>query len=164
MNPTPREVTYTDELLADGTVYRRYADGRQEWRTRTADGRVEWRDEHGRHGVDEPLGPKLVKRTDDEGYFFYGRENGFGRTLWSDGRLTVNRSKIGGRLGMAVAGLAGAAILGPLIVPPDAMSFADEEALRAMGTGNSGGDGGGGDGGYSPWDDGDGGFDGGDFG
>lgn len=163
MNPEPREVTYTDELLADGTVYRRYADGRQEWRTRIDDRRIHWRDGYGRSGVDEPLGSTIVKRVYDDGVWIYGRENGFGRTFWSDGVLTVNRSRIGGRMGAVVAGLAGVGILGALIAPPDAMSFADEEALRAaaVGTGADAGDGGGA---YSAWDNGDGGFDGGDFG
>lgn len=160
MPSEPREIPYTDELLADGTVYRRYDDGRQEWRTRTADG-VAWRDSDGNTGVDEPLGRRIVKRVHSSGTVVYGRENGFGRTLWGDGVLTVNRSRFGGRFGAAVAGVAGAALIGGLVYPPTFLTGDEEAALRAEPVPDGGG---GGDGGYSPWgDDADMG-DGGDFG
>lgn len=154
----PREVTYTDELLADRTVHRRYSDGREEWRTRLPSGGVTWRDNHGRSGTDEPLAERLVKRTLADGSVLYGRDVGYGRTLWRDGVLTVNRSSIGGRVGLILAGVAGGALLGSLVWPPDELSFAEEEALRQQlqtqqtNSTDSGG-GGGGDGGYSDWDD-----------
>ncbi|GAA4672979.1 hypothetical protein [Gordonia humi] len=164
MRQPPREVTYTDELLADGTVYRRYSDGRQEWRTKAAEGRASWHDDRGRTGVDEPLGPKIVKREFGDGMVIYGRENGFGRTVWSDGIMTVNRSRFGGRFGALVAGVAGTVLVAGLVYPPDSLAIGEEEALRAQGDpSSSGGDGSSGDT-YSDWGDGDGGNDGGDFG
>lgn len=162
MTSKPYEVAYTDELLADGTVYRRYSDGRQEWRSRTPDGEIRWHDDHGRTGTDVALGRKIVKRTHGDGVVIYGRENGFGRTLWSDGVLTLNKSRFGGRMGAAVAGLAGAALIGTLVYPPEALTPEQEADLQAnSGAGESSGDGSSGDS-YSDWGgDGD---DGGDFG
>lgn len=160
--PEHRQITYTDELLADGSVHRRYADGRQEWRTRDQRGVVSWRDDGGYSGTDEPLGTKLVKRTFGNGSVLYGREAGFGRTLWGDGRLTVNRSSFSGRLGGILAAVAGGALLGGLVMPPSFLSPAEEEELRrqaaaqSSGSSDSGGD-------YGGWDD-DAGDDGGDFG
>ncbi|WP_063042715.1 hypothetical protein [Nocardia pseudovaccinii] len=160
--PEHRQITYTDELLADGSVHRRYADGRQEWRTRGAQGVVSWRDDRGNSGTDEGLGPKIVKRTYRNGSVVYGREAGFGRTLWGDGALTVNRSSFGGRLGGILAAVAGGALLGALVMPPSAMSAEEEEELRRQAAAQSSGSSdGGGD--YGGWDD-DGGDDGGDFG
>lgn len=101
------EITYTDELLADRTVHRRYSDGRQEWRSRGPDGVVSWRDDRGSAGTDEPLGRHLIKRTYGDGRVVYGREAGYGRTLWGDGTLTANRSSFGGRLGGILAAAAG---------------------------------------------------------
>lgn len=144
------QVSYVDGLLADGTVHRRYSDGRQEWRTRGPDGVVHWRDDAGRTGVDEALGHRLVKRTHAGGMTRYGREAGFGRTLWSDGVLTVNRSKFGGRLGAILAAGAGAAVLGAIALPPQWLSPEDELALRAQTAPNPpGGDVG--HGGYGDW-------------
>ncbi|MBF6353849.1 hypothetical protein IU449_04675 [Nocardia higoensis] len=163
--PQHRQLEYVDELLADGTVHRRYADGREEWRTRGPADHVSWRDSDGRTGTDEPLGPRLVKRTHRTGVL-YGRECGYGRTLWSDGVLTVNRSSFGGRIGVVLAGIAGGALLGALVMPPSVLSPEEEEELRnqaardsAGGSDSSGGDpadgGGTGDGGgYDDWDDG----------
>ncbi|WP_067687440.1 hypothetical protein [Nocardia jejuensis] len=161
--PAPqRHVNYGDELLADGTVHRRYSDGRQEWRTRGGDGLVHWRDERGYTGVDEPLGRHIVKRVYRNGRTVYGREGGFGRTLWSDGVLTVNRSSFGGRIGGILAAIAGGALLGGLISPPEFLTHAQEEELRtqAMSQSSSGS---GGSSDYGGWD-GDGGDDDGDFG
>ncbi|WP_280484194.1 hypothetical protein [Nocardia farcinica] len=154
--PEYRQLAYTDELLADGTVHRRYADGRQEWRSRGPDGTVGWRDDRGHSGTDEPLGSKLVKRVHRGGTVVYGRESGYGRTLWSDGVLTVNRSSFGGRLGGILAAAAGGALLGALIMPPTSLTPEEEEELRAQAaqTGTGGGDADGGDGGYDDWDDG----------
>ncbi|MCF8606494.1 hypothetical protein L5I01_24375 [Gordonia sp. HY442] len=160
----PYEATYTDELLADGTVYRRYSDGRQEWRSRNPGGEIQWHDDRGRSGTDVALGRKIVKRTHADGVVIYGRENGFGRTVWSDGVLTVNKSRFGGRLGAAITGVAGAALIGALVYPPDALTPDQEADLLANSAtpgGGSGGDGSRGDS-YSDWGgDGD---DGGDFG
>ncbi|MGW7353378.1 hypothetical protein [Streptomyces sp. NPDC054784] len=169
------EITYRDELLADRTtVHRRYADGRQEWRVRAEGHRVAWRDDRGGTGTDELLGRRIVKRAYADGRpALYGRESGFGRTLWSDGVLTVNRTAFGGRVGPLLVGAATAAgLVGALAAPPLSMSPEEEEELRREaeaaavpspgGGGDAGGDEGG-DGGYGDWD-GDGGDDGGDFG
>lgn len=125
-----REIGYADELLADGTVHRRYSDGRQEWRTRAAGGTVQWRDDQGRSGVDEPLGDKLIKRSFSDGSVAYGREAGFGRTLWRDGTLTVNRSSFGGRLGGILAAVTGTAVLGGVALPPKSLTPQEEQDLR----------------------------------
>ncbi|MEU3271368.1 hypothetical protein ABZ639_11010 [Saccharomonospora sp. NPDC006951] len=157
-----RETTYTDELLADGTVHRRYSDGRLEWRTRAEGGAVSWRDNNNTTGTDEPLGRRIVKRTHSDGRVLYGREAGYGRTLWGDGVLTVNRSSFGGKVGAVLAGVAGGALVAGLAMPPLTMSPAEEEALRQQ----QGGGGGGGDAGSTgetadddTWSDGDGGLD-----
>lgn len=145
------QITYTDELLADNTVHRRYSDGRQEWRERVAEG-VSWRDDQGNTGLDEPLGSKLVKRRYGDGSVVYGRENGFGRTLWSHDVLTTNRSSFGGRMGGVLAVVAGAGVLGALTVPPTSLTPADEDELRAEDFDqSSGSDGGSGD--YGDWGD-----------
>lgn len=157
-----QHVTYTDELLADGTVHRRYSDGRREWRSRGA-GFVSWRDDRGADGRDEPLGTRLVKRVYGNGAVVYGRECGYGRTLWGDGVLTVNRSSFGGRVGTILAGVAGGALLGGLVMPPAFLSPDEEEELRRQAASeSSGGDSGSGDY-YGDWGD-DSGDDGGDFG
>jgi hypothetical protein len=56
------EIPYHDELLADRTVHRRYADGREEWRARSPSGVVTWRDNQGGAGTDEQLGKRIIKR------------------------------------------------------------------------------------------------------
>ena len=73
----PPEITYSDELLADGTVHRRYSDGRNEWRSRGTDGRIHWRDDRGDSGTDERLGRDLVKRSHTDG------RTGYGWTEWN---------------------------------------------------------------------------------
>ncbi|WP_040796575.1 hypothetical protein [Nocardia higoensis] len=156
--PKHRQLEYIDELLADGTVHRRYSDGREEWRTRGPGDLVSWRDSDGKTGADEPLGPRLIKRTHQSGVL-YGRECGYGRTLWGDGVLTVNRSSFGGRLGAVLAGVAGGALLGALVMPPAQLSPEEEDELRrqvaSSGSGSSAGD----SGTYDDWDDGYGGGD-----
>ncbi|WP_280423941.1 hypothetical protein [Nocardia carnea] len=139
------EITYTDELLADRTVHRRYSDGQQEWRSRGPDGVVSWRDDRGSTGTDEPLGRHLIKRTYGDGRIVYGREAGYGRTLWGDGVLTANRSSFGGRLGGILAAAAGVVLVGSLIAPPESLTPEQEEELRlaaeedpAAATGGSG--------------------------
>lgn len=157
--PEYRQLEYVDELLADGTVHRRYGDGREEWRTRGPGDLVSWRDSDGAAGTDEPLGRRLVKRARPTGVV-YGRECGYGRTLWGDGVLTVNRSSFGGRLGAVLAGVAGGALLGALVMPPALLSPEEEEELRTQaardsGSGSDGSDSDAGDsGGYDDWDDG----------
>lgn len=125
-----RQFPYTDQLLADRTVHRRYDAGREEWRTRSPNGTVTWRDNGGGSGTDEPLAERLIKRTHADGSVMYGRDVGYGRTLWRDGAVTVNRSSFGGRIGMILASAFGGSLLGSLSWPPDAMTFAQEEALR----------------------------------
>lgn len=138
---------YRDELLADRTVHRRYDDGREEWRTR--DGAVvRWRDNRGQTGTDELLGQRIIKRTYGDGGVVYARDVGFGRTLWRDGTVTVNRTSSHWQFGV---------MLWPMTPPPAEMTAAEEEALRqqAQSSGSAGGGGGGDSGGYSDWDDGD---------
>ncbi|ARQ68479.1 hypothetical protein [Streptomyces marincola] len=166
--PPRREITYTDELLADRSVHRRYSDGRAEWRSRGTGRVVHWRDDRGAHGTDEPLGRDLVKRAYADGRVLYGREGGWGRTLWSDGVLTVNRTSVGGRAGVAVAAVAGGVALGAIALPPAVLGADEEEALRReaeaqVGAGGGGDSGAGEDGDYGDWDD-TGGFDDDDFG
>jgi hypothetical protein len=140
--PEHRQITYTDELLSDDTVHRRYADGHEEWRRRTPAGTVSWQDSHGNSGTDEPLGRRLVKRTYRDGRVVYGREGGYGRTLWGDGVLTANRTSFGGRLGAILAGMAGGALLTGMAMPPDMLTAAQEEELRTQALNQSSGDGG----------------------
>jgi len=156
----PREVTYTDELLADQTVHRRYSDGRQEWRSREPAGVVRWRDDQERTGTDEPLGKRIIKRTYGDGGVMYGRDVGYGRTLWRDGVVTVNRTSFGGRLGAILGAVGAGALLGAMVAPPDFLSDAEEEELRRQAmeqqavsnsSGGGGGDGGGDGGSYHQW-------------
>jgi hypothetical protein len=155
------EVGYRDELLADGSVHRVFSDGREEWRRREGTA-VAWRDSFGASGVDEPLNDKIVKRSYATGQAIYGREQGYGRTWWSDGRLTVNRTSFGGRMGVILGAVGAGVVLGALIAPPPAMSLDEEEALRQQaaqqqqqstsdgGSGGGGDSGSGGDGGSDP--------------
>jgi hypothetical protein len=154
-----QQITYTDELLSDDTVHRQYSDDRQEWRRRTPAGTVQWQDHRGNAGTDEPLGRRLVKRTYRDGRVMYGREFGYGRTLWGDGVLTSNRSSFGGRLGVILAAVAGGALLGGLAMPPETLTAAQEEELRAEALTQQSYSGGGsvGDSGTGGWDSGSGG-------
>jgi hypothetical protein len=169
----PREIGYRDELLADGSVHRSYEDGRQEWRRRGNGNIVLWHDNRDALGTDELLGQRIIKRTYGTGTVIYGRDIGYGRTLWGQGEtVMVNRTSFGGRMGavltgLGVAGLAvTAAQLPPLSLAPEA-----EEALRrqqAQGSSSGGGDGGdgggsGGDSGGYPDGDQDGDWDSGDW-
>ncbi|MGW3286676.1 hypothetical protein ACWDR3_18760 [Streptomyces sp. NPDC001002] len=166
----PREIGYTDELLADGSVHRTYEDGRQEWRWRGQAGQVFWRDDRENTGTDELLGDKIVKRTLADGTVTYGRDIGYGRTLWGRGEtLMINRTSFGGRMGALLVGLgvAGLAITASQL-PPLALTPEEEEELRqqaqSASSGGDGGGGGGGDGGSGSdgdWDGGDWGDDGG---
>jgi hypothetical protein len=159
-----RTVSFTDELLADGSVHRRFSDGREEWRRRGPDGLVHWRDSVGGTGTDEPLAERIIKRTyAANGRTVYGRDQGYGRTAWGDHTLTVNRTTFGGRMGVILAAVGGGLLLGAIVAPPLAMSPVEEEQLRQQlaqqqqpardsgsSSGNGGGDGGdGGDGGGS---------------
>jgi hypothetical protein len=124
-----REIDYTDTLLADGSAHRRFADGREEWRSRHHHV-VRWRDNQGYSGTDEPLGPKIVKRTLNTGQVLYGRELGYGRTVWGNGTLTRNRTSFRGRMGALLAAVGAGALLGAVVAPPVALSLAEEEELR----------------------------------
>ncbi|MEU6011300.1 hypothetical protein [Streptomyces sp. NPDC047453] len=139
----PREIGYTDELLADGSVHRTYEDGRQEWRRRGPAGQVHWRDDRAGMGTDEQLGTAIVKRTLADGTVTYGRDIGYGRTLWGRGEtLMINRTSFGGRMGAILVGLgiAGLAVtasqLPPLSLTPD-----EEEELRRQAQSSSSGGG-----------------------
>ncbi|MEU9254382.1 hypothetical protein AB0D66_21290 [Streptomyces sp. NPDC048270] len=150
----PQEIGYADELLADGTVHRRYEDGLEEWRSRSP-GRphlVTWHDNRGGSGTDELLGGRVVKRTLADGTATYARDIGYGRTVWARGeRVTVNRSSLGGRVGALLTGLGVAALaVTAAHLPPLSMTPQEEEALRrqqeqSQASSGSGGDGGGGD-------------------
>lgn len=148
-------IEYTDELLADRTVCRRYQNGRIEWRKRLDETQVQWRDNQSNHGIDELLGDGIIKRTYTDNRVIYAREQGYGRTLWSNNLLTVNRTTFSGNVGSILAGIGGAFLLGSLIAPPMMLGAEQEAALRQQqavqqtsGNSSSGGDGGG-----SSWDD-----------
>lgn len=156
-----RDVTFTDELLSDGSVHRRFSDGRQEWRWRGQGRVVHWRDNAGGSGTDELLGGRIIKRMFADGRVLYGRDQGYGRTAWGDQTLTVNRTSFGGRAGALLAAAGAGFALGAIVAPPLAMSAEEEEELRrqAQQSGGSGGDAGaddGDDGGAWTDDDGDG--------
>jgi hypothetical protein len=149
-----RTVSFTDELLADGSVHRRYSDGREEWRRQRPDGIVQWRDSVGGTGTDEPLAERLIKRTyDANGRTVYGRDQGYGRTAWGDRTLTVNRTTFGGRMGVVLAAVGGGLLLGAIVAPPMALTAGAEEELRQQlaqqkqqtTSNDGGGNGGGGD-------------------
>lgn len=159
----PQEIGYADELLADGTVHRRYEDGLEEWRSRTADRPhvVRWHDNRGGSGTDELLGNRVVKRTLADGTALYARDIGYGRTVWPRGeRVTVNRSSFGGRIGVLLAGLGVATLaITAAHLPPLSMTPEEEEALRrqqeqnqASSDGGGGEAGGGGDTGDDSWE------------
>jgi hypothetical protein len=156
-----RDVTFTDELLSDGSVHRRFSDGREEWRWRGQGTLVHWRDSAGGSGTDELLGSRIIKRTFADGRVLYGRDQGYGRTAWGDQTLTVNRTSFGGRAGALLAAAGAGFALGAIVAPPLAMSALEEDELRrqAQQSTSSGGDGGGGDGGGAWTDDGGGGSD-----
>ncbi len=130
MPPDYQTIEYKDELLADKTICRTYNNGRIEWRKRLDDRRIEWRDNQSQQGVDELLGDGIVKRTVSNQLPTYGREQGYGRTLWSNNSLTVNRTTFGGKVGAILTGMGGALLLGGLIAPPLMMSGGEEEMMR----------------------------------
>ncbi|MFJ1548441.1 hypothetical protein [Streptomyces sp. NPDC088246] len=161
----PQEIGYFDELLADGSVHRRYEDGREEWRQREGSHRalVRWHDNRNASGTDELLGNRIIKRTLADGTVMYARDIRYGRTLWGRGEtVMVNRTSFGGRMGVMLAGLgvAGLAITAAQL-PPLSMSPEEEEELRqqqAQSQSSSSGDSGGGgssdsgDNGTDDWD------------
>ncbi|MQY10668.1 hypothetical protein SRB5_07800 [Streptomyces sp. RB5] len=166
----PREIGYTDELLADRSVHRTYEDGRREWRRRGADGVVHWRDDQGGTGTDELLGARIIKRVLADGTATYGRDLGYGRTLWSRSEtLMVNRTSFGGRMGAILAGIG---VLGVAVtasqMPPLHLTPEEEEELRRQARTSSDGGGdveaGGDDWGGGDWGDDDGGWSDDDFG
>ncbi len=124
-----RTIEYTDELLADQTVCRRYHDGRVEWRKRLDETKIEWRDNQSNSGVDELLGDSIIKRIDGTNTM-YAREQGYGRTLWSNNLLTVNRTSFGGKVGGLLTAMGGAMLLGSLVIPPMMLGAQEEEQLR----------------------------------
>jgi hypothetical protein len=146
-------IEYTDELLADKTVCRKYNNGRIEWRTRIDETKIDWRDNQANFGVDELLGNGIIKRTYGN-QTVYAREQGYGRTLWSNNLLTINRTSFGGKVGAILAGIGGAFLLGSLVAPPLMLGAQEEEelrrqqALQQQNSNSSSSDGGG-------WDDGD---------
>ena len=156
MDQQIQKITFEDELLTDGTVCRRYSDGRIEWRRQLQEkNKVGWRDNLGAAGEDELLGEGIIKRTLTTGRVIYGREQGYGRTLWSERNiLTINRTSYGGRVGGLLAAFTGGALLGTLVPPPQSMTPMKEEELRRRAANqeqnsSSGGTSGGGDG----WED-----------
>ncbi|MFJ4922811.1 hypothetical protein [Streptomyces sp. NPDC088725] len=167
----PREIPYRDDLLADGSVHRRYGDGREEWRRRDTGPVVRWHDNQGASGTDEPLGQRIVKRRYADGTVVYGRDIGYGRTVWGRGEtVLVNRTTFGGRVGAVLAGL-GLVTLGALTaaqLPPVGLTPEEEEELRSQAAAqtSSGGIGGSTDSGDwdGDWGDNDGGWSDDDFG
>lgn len=143
----PRETGYSDELLADGSVHRSYDDGRQEWRRRdpSVPGLVRWHDNMSASGTDELLGDRIVKRVSN-GTVSYGRDIGYGRTVWGRDSLTVNRTSFGGRMGLLLAGIGVTALaVTEAHLPPLSLSPEEEEELRrqAEASARDGGEGGG---------------------
>ncbi|GAB3847093.1 hypothetical protein [Dactylosporangium cerinum] len=132
-----REIHYTDELLSDRSVHRRFADGREEWRRRAGDHYVQWQDNAGRSGIDEVLGDRIIKRRYTTGQVVYGRDQGYGRTAWGDGTMTVNRTSFGGRTGAILAAVGAGALLGAIVAPPLLMSEFEEDELRRQASSNS---------------------------
>ena len=123
-------IEYSDELLADKTVCRRYNNGRIEWRRRLDDTRIEWRDNQSQQGIDELLGDSIVKRNFGNNPPTYGREQGYGRTLWSNNLLTVNKTNFGGKIGAILATVGGAFLLGSLVAPPMSLAAEQEAEMR----------------------------------
>lgn len=162
-----RDVSFTDELLSDGSVHRRFSDGREEWRWRGHGTLVHWRDNAGGSGTDEALGGRIIKRAFADGRVLYGRDQGYGRTAWGDRSLTVNRTTFGGRVGRLLAAAGAGFALGAIVAPPLALSALEEDELRRQQqqaqTSSSDGGGDGGDGGGA-WTDDNGGDSGDDFG
>lgn len=126
-------IEYTDELLADKTICRRYQNGRIEWRKRLDETKIEWRDNQSHQGLDELLSDGIIKRTYSN-QTVYGREQGYGRTLWSNNLLTVNKTNFGGKVSTILASVGGAFLLGSLIAPPMALSMEQEEEMRRQQT------------------------------
>lgn len=125
-----RELAFSDELLPDGIACRTYADGHQEWRSRERDSVVVWRDDRGRSGQDELLANRIIKRRIWPNTVLYGRDIGYGRTTWSDGTLTINRTSLGGRASLIIAGIGAAGLLPAVIDPPFQLTPEEEEELR----------------------------------
>lgn len=143
----PPEIPYRDELLADGSVHRRYQDGREEWRRREGSHMVRWHDNQGGSGTDELLGQRIIKRQYADGRVVYGRDLGYGRTVWGRGEsVMVNQTSAGGRMGAVLAGLGLVALpVTAAQLPPEALSPEEEAELRrqqAAAQNSSGGDGG----------------------
>ncbi|WEH38162.1 hypothetical protein [Streptomyces sp. AM 2-1-1] len=165
----PVETGYSDELLADGSVHRTYEGGREEWRQRdpSRPGVVRWYDNASASGTDELLGDRIVKRVCD-GTVTYGRDIGYGRTVWGRGEtLMVNRTSFGGRMGLLLAGVGVTALaVTEAQLPPLHLSPEEEEELRrqAQEQPSGGGGDGAGDSGSSGGDDWDGDWGGGDDG
>lgn len=133
----------------DKSVRRAYSDGVEEWRRKLADGRVEWQNNRRESGIDELLGDGVVKRTKANGTILYGREQGYGRTAWSDGQLTVNGASTSGRMGELLTVLGLGLMVSQIIDPPLMMSWEEEEAIRQKAAQQTNTTGGGGDGGSS---------------
>jgi hypothetical protein len=125
-----REVTFTDELLSDGGVYRRFSDGVEEWRWRDPEGTVWWRDNRGRHGTDEPLNSGIIKRTYRDGHVLYGRDVGFGWTHWSDRSLTLNVTGLPRGTVTLLVRVGPRTLLGMLPAPPAFLDPTQEQELR----------------------------------
>jgi hypothetical protein len=148
-----QKVEFQDELLADKTISRVYSSGVREWRRRLDDDQIEWRDSAGARGTDELLGDLIIKRTFSDGRALYGREQGYGRTLWSNNVLTLNRTSYGGNVGAALMAVGGAALVGGLVAPPLVLSATEEAALRQQRQQQHQSSGGSSSGGDSDWDD-----------
>ncbi|GAA0953433.1 hypothetical protein [Virgisporangium aurantiacum] len=124
------EVTFVDELLSGGGVFRRYSDGVKEWRWRDPDGVVWWRDNRQHHGTDEALRERLVKRSHLDGRVVYGRDIGFGWTAWNDGRRTLNVTGSPSGLAAMLVRVGSYALLSARRPPPLWLSPTEEERLR----------------------------------
>jgi hypothetical protein len=124
------EVTFIDEVMSGGGVFRRYSDGVEEWRWRDPDGAVWWRDNRQRHGSDASLRGGLVKRMFLDGRVRYGRDVGFGWTAWNDGRRTLNLTGSPAGLAALLVRVGSQALLRVMRPPPSSLSPAEEARLR----------------------------------
>ncbi|MEM7030132.1 MAG: hypothetical protein AAF629_11245 [Chloroflexota bacterium] len=125
-------ITYSDTLLSDNSVHRVYNDGREEWREKTNDGQIRWRDNQGQSGFDTLLGDGVLKRSYTDGRILYGREQGYGRTVWGNGITTINQTSFGGKVGTILTGLGAGVLLGQVVPPPQSLTLEEEEALREL--------------------------------
>lgn len=149
-----QRIEFWDVRMTDGGAHRRYSDGREEWRWPRGPVLVDWRANDGTSGTDEQLARRYLKRTvrrDGGDEVRWGRDIGYGRTVWSDWTMTQNRTSFEGRLGALLA-VAAVVTLAPTVPPPGPFPPEVEEELRREQARRTAGDGSGSSGGGSSAD------------